>query len=259
MSKQEKAMLLSTKLVAADTYELVIETKSAKKDAIPGQFVHIQVPNRPDLLLRRPISINSIDTRNSTITLIVQVKNEGTKVLCSLKPNTIIDVVGPVGRGFFLHKDAKRVAVLGGGIGVAPLRYLIERNQNVEFYSFLGFRNKKYVYQSELFNNLSNLYTHTDDGSTGTKGFATDTLDKMLGSQKFDAVYACGPTPMFKTLKNVMEKYPEVECYISMEERMGCGIGGCKVCVCKTIDNGEENYKAVCQDGPVFDIRKVVL
>lgn len=259
MSTNEKAMLLSTKLVAQDTYEMIIETKNAKRDAIPGQFVHVQVPNRPDLLLRRPISINSIDTRTSTMTLIVQVKGEGTKMLCSLSPHTILDVVGPVGRGFFLDKNTKRVAILGGGIGVAPLRYLMERYPKVEFHSFLGFRNKKFIYQSDIFNKISSMYMHTDDGSAGEKGFATDTLDSMLSSQKFDAVYACGPTPMFKALKDVITKHPDVKCYISMEERMGCGIGGCKVCVCKTIDDGQENYKAVCQDGPVFDIRKVVL
>jgi dihydroorotate dehydrogenase electron transfer subunit len=259
MSRHEKAMLLSTKLVAADTYEMVIETKNAKTEAVPGQFVHIQVPNRPDLLLRRPISINSVDTKTSTITLIIQAKKEGTRILCNLAPNTILDMIGPVGRGFFLRKEAARVALVGGGIGVAPLRYLIERYPKVEFHSFLGYRNKKYVYQAQIFNKLSSMHMHTDDGSMGTKGFATDTLDVMLNNHKFDAVYACGPTPMFAALKKVMEKHPEVECYISLEERMGCGIGGCKVCVCKTNDDGIEDYKKVCQDGPVFDIRKVVL
>lgn len=191
--------------------------------------------------------------------MIVQVKSQGTRVLCNLSHHTILDIVGPVGRGFVLSKDAKRVAVVGGGIGVAPLRYLIERYPKVQFHSLLGFKSKKYIYQSQIFNKISNLHIHTDDGSTGTKGFAINTLDIMLSGQKFDAVYACGPTPMFKALKDMMDKHADIPCYISMEERMGCGIGGCKVCVCKTIDNGVENYKTVCQDGPVFDIRKVVL
>ena len=259
MSRHEKAMLISTKLVAVDTYELIIEAKGAKREAVPGQFVHIQVPNRPDLLLRRPVSINYVDTKNSTITLIIQAQKEGTKILCNLAPLTILDVIGPVGKGFFLSKEAKRVAIVGGGIGVAPLRYLIERYPKVEFDSFLGFINKKYIYQSQIFNKISNLYMHTDDGSIGTKGFATNTLDEMLSKQQYDAVYACGPIPMFRALKDIMDKHPDVDCFISMEERMGCGIGGCKVCVCKTIEKDEENYKKVCQDGPVFDIRKVVL
>ena len=258
MSRHEKAMLLSSEKVATDTYEMVIETINAKRHAIPGQFVHIQVPNRPDFLLRRPISINSLDTSTSTITLIVQAKKEGTRVLCNLPPNTILDVIGPVGRGFFAHKDAKKIAVVGGGIGIAPLRYLIERNPGVEFHSFLGFRNKQFVYQESIFKKISNLYLHTDDGTAGKKGFATDTLHQMLKEENFDAVYACGPAPMFRSLKNVISNF-DVPCFISMEERMGCGIGGCKVCVCKIEEDGEINHKKVCQDGPVFDIRKVVL
>ena len=258
MSRYEKAMLLSSEKVAADTFEMVLETRNAKRDAIPGQFMHLQVPDRPDILLRRPISINSVDTSESTITLIIQAKKEGTRILCEQKPNTILDVIGPVGTGFFMHKDFRKVAVVGGGIGVAPLRYLIERNPSVDFYSFLGFRNKHFVYQSSIFKRNSNLHLYTDDGSAGKKGVPTDALDQMLKTEHFDAVYACGPVPMFRSLKNIILKH-EIPCYISMEERMGCGMGGCMVCVCKVEEEGSTDYKKVCQDGPVFDIRKVVL
>jgi len=258
MSRHEKAMLLSSEKVATDTYEMVLETVNAKRDAIPGQFLHLLVPDRPDILLRRPISINSLDTSASTITLIVQAKKEGTRILCEQKSNTILDVIGPVGRGFVMHKDARKVAVVGGGIGVAPLRYLIERNPYVDFHSFLGFRSKQYIYQASIFKKISELHLYTDDGSAGKKGFATDALDQMLKTEHFDAVYACGPTPMFQALKTVVLKH-NVPCFISMEERMGCGIGGCKVCVCKVEEEGNTEYQKVCQDGPVFDIRKVVL
>jgi len=258
MTKHEQGMLLYTEKVALDTYELVIEASNAKRNVVPGQFVHLQVPKRPDLLMRRPISINTVDKTESTYKLIVQAYGEGTKVLCSLPPNTILDIVGPVGRGFFLHKDAKKVAVVGGGLGVAPLRYLIEKYPEMHFSSFLGFRSKKHAYQIPVFKSISDLYLHTDDGSSGKKGFATDTLENMLKTEHFDAVCACGPTPMFRTLQSIMSKY-DIPCYISMEERMGCGIGACKTCVCKTVEDGIEDYKKVCQDGPVFDIGKVVL
>ncbi len=259
MSRHKKNMMLSSQKVAEDTYEMIIESDNAKRHAVPGQFLHLQIPGRPDLLLRRPISINSVNTSNSTYTLIIQAKGEGTKILCKIPSNTILDVIGPVGKGFFLHKDAKKVAVIGGGIGVAPLRYLIEKYPDVEFHSFLGFRSKKFAYQIPVFKEISKLHLYTDDGTIGKKGFATDALDNALSKDKFDAVYGCGPAPMFKALKKVMDKYPDVPCYISMEERMGCGIGGCKVCVCKIQDNDETDYKKVCQDGPVFNIRKVVL
>lgn len=258
MPTTQKAMLISSTKVALDTYEMVLEMENAKRGAIPGQFVHIQIPNRPDLLMRRPISVNSIDTSTGTITLIVQTKKTGTKVLCEQPPNTILDVIGPVGRGFVLHKDTKKVAIVGGGIGIAPLRYLIEQNPQIEFYSFLGYRSKKYAYQIPVFKDISTLYLHTDDGSAGRKGFPTDTLDKMMISEHFDAICACGPIPLLKSLDKIANKY-NVPCYISMEERMGCGIGACKVCVCETKIAGEKDYKTVCLDGPVFDIREVVL
>ena len=258
MARYNKAMLISSTKVAVDTYEMVLDMESAKRDAIPGQFVHVQIPNRPDMLTRRPISINSIDTSSGTMTLIVQAKKEGTKVLCEQPPNTILDVIGPVGRGFMLHKDVKKVAIVGGGIGVAPLRYLIERNPQIEFYSFIGYRSKKFAYQVPIFKEISTLYLHTDDGTAGRKGFATDTLEKMMQTEHFDAICACGPVPMFKSLEKVVSKY-EVSCYISLEERMGCGIGACKVCVCETKAHGEKDYKTVCGDGPVFDIKEVVL
>lgn len=258
MGKHQKAMIVSTERVAVNTYQMIIETDNAKREAMPGQFLHVQIPNRPDLLMRRPISINSLDTSSSTISLIIQSKGAGTKALCELPQNSILDIIGPIGKGFVMLKDARKVAVIGGGIGVAPLRYLIEQNPNVAFYSLLGFRSKKYSYQIPIFKKLSSLYLHTDDGTAGKKGFATDTLERLMEVEHFDAIYACGPTLMFKSLQKVVAP-TTVPCYASLEQRMGCGIGGCKVCVCKIREGTLYDHKKVCQDGPVFDIRKVIL
>ncbi|MCK5129358.1 MAG: dihydroorotate dehydrogenase electron transfer subunit [Clostridiales bacterium] len=249
--------ITSNELVADDTY--LMQFECVTKNATPGQFVHLRVTGRDDLILRRPISINSIDTKNNIIKLIIQAKGEGTKALCVLKAGDVMDIISPTGRGYMLSKKVKKAAVIGGGIGVAPLKYLIEYYKNVEFDSYLGFRSDCYAYQLDEFKALSNkLYVCTDDGTYGEKGFVTNRLDMNLEKEQYDVVLACGPKPMLGSLKKVIDKH-KVPCFVSLEERMGCGIGLCKVCVCKTQEDGEENYERVCLDGPVFDINKVVL
>lgn len=255
--KYDNAEIVSNKLVAENTY--LMEFKCNTKNIIPGQFVHIKVTGRSDLLLRRPISINTVDTEKSTISLIIQAKGEGTKALCALKTGDTIDVLSSAGFGFMLPKSIKKVAVVGGGIGVAPLRYVIEYYKDKAFDSYIGFRSERFAYQIDKFTEISdNTYVCTDDGTVGEKGFVTNVLDKNLETTKYDVVLACGPKPMLGALKKVVTKH-NVPCLVSLEERMGCGIGTCKVCVCKTEKDGEEDYKRVCLDGPVFNINEVVL
>lgn len=259
MIKQQKAIIISNDKVALNTYCMVIKCPTAALPVRPGQFMHIQVPNRRDLLLRRPISINSVDKTNSTMSLIIQSKGEGTKHLCKLPKDTELDIIGPVGMGFTMPTDAKKVAVIGGGIGVAPLRYLIERYKDVEFDAYVGFRDESCAYQIDEFKAVCNEYILTsDDGSIGIKGFATNILAQNIPSKNYDMIFACGPLPMVKALKRTLEPF-DVPCQISLEERMGCGIGGCKVCVCKIKDGDGFEHKKVCQDGPVFNIEEVIV
>ncbi len=253
----QNSKVVSNKRVAENTY--LFEFEHDSKKAIPGQFVHIKVPNRNDLLLRRPISVNSYDAKNNIIKLIIQTKGEGTQVICSLKTGDTIDYISPAGRGFLLGNKIKKAAVIGGGIGVAPLKYVMEYYNDIEFDSYIGFRNEKLIYQLDDFEKLtSNLYVCTDDGSYGEEGFVTDILDNNIKNKNYDIILACGPKPMLNSLKTVIDRH-KIPCLVSLEERMGCGIGICKVCVCKTHENNEDDYKRVCIDGPVFDINKVVL
>lgn len=255
--KYEKCKVVSNELVATDTY--LLEFECSTKNLWPGQFVHIKAYGRSDLLLRRPISVNSVDFNKSTLKLIVQSKGEGTQAICKVQMGDYLDVISPCGKGFLLNKKIKKAAVIGGGIGVAPLKYAIEYYKDIEFDSFIGFRSKEYAYQLDEFKTISkNTYVCTDDGTLGTKGFVTMDLDKSLETEEYDVVIACGPKPMLKSLKTVIDKH-NVPCLVSLEERMGCGIGICKVCVCKTKKNGEENHERVCMEGPVFDINEVVL
>ncbi len=254
--KYEKCMVVSNEKVAKDTYQLEYECDT--QNIVPGQFAHLKVMGRSDLLLRRPISINTVDFDKSTIKLIVQAKGEGTRAICDLHEGDYIDVLSPCGKGFMLGKDITKAAVIGGGIGVAPLRYAIEYYKDIEFDSYIGFRSHEYAYQVEDIRKISKAsFICTDDGTRGEKNFVTAVLERNLEKESYDVVLACGPKPMLKVLKDVIQEH-DVPCLVSLEERMGCGTGICKVCVCKTIRGGEENYECVCMDGPVFDINEVV-
>jgi len=255
--KYDKCKVVSNELVATDTYLLEFECNT--KNIWPGQFAHIKAFGRSDLLLRRPISVNSVDYEKSTLKLIIQSKGEGTQALCKVKKGEYIDVISPCGKGFLLKKEIKKVAVVGGGIGVAPLKYTIEYYKDIAFDSYIGFRSKEFAYQLDEFKEISSrAYICTDDGSLGTKGFVTSMLDHNIEKKGYDIILACGPKPMLKSLKQVIDKH-DVPCLVSLEERMGCGIGICKTCVCKTVKDGEENYERVCMEGPVFEINEVVL
>jgi len=258
MLKYSIAKIIINQKVAEDTYYLQIETEAAFGPVRPGQFCHIKVPGRNELLLRRPISINTCDRKKGTLSFIVQAKGAGTKELCSLLPGTSLDVLGPLGRGFTMPEGAKRAALVGGGIGAAPLRYIMERWNHVSYDSFIGFRNASLVYQHQEFAGLSeNLYLLTDDGSAGAKGFATECLREKLIKEKYDIIFSCGPMPMLKSLQRVLDG-SGIPCEVSLEQRMGCGIGACKVCVCQIMLEGQSDYRKVCTDGPVFELSKVV-
>ena len=255
--KYERCKVVSNEQVAKDTY--LLEYECDTKNLWPGQFAHLRAWGRSDLLLRRPISVNSVDFKKSTIKLIIQSKGEGTKAICQVKSGDYVDVVSPCGKGFLLNKNIKRAAVVGGGIGVAPLKYAIEYYKDIMFDSYIGFRSREYAYQTDDFREISqNTYVCTDNGTLGEKNFVTAVLDRNLEKEGYDIILACGPKPMLKSLKAVTDKH-NVPCLVSLEERMGCGIGICKTCVCKTVKGGEENYERVCMEGPVFDINEVVL
>ncbi len=252
-----RCKIVSNRPVARDTYELVLDCPSVAGKAQPGNFVHIKVPENGALLMRRPISIHQIDGERGWITLIIQQKGEGTARIVQAAAGQSLDVLGPLGNGFPLPEGARRCALVGGGIGCAPLYTVAQAHPDVQFDSYLGFRNQAYIYGEAAFSQATNLRLATDDGSAGFHGRVTELLEEALKADGYDAVYACGPTPMFKALAQVMAKYPEIPCYVSLEERMGCGIGGCAVCTCKILSEDGWHYKRVCKDGPVFGIREV--
>lgn len=217
-----------------------------------GQFLHINCGK--GTLLRRPISI--CDTDGDSVRFIFEVKGGGTTQLAETKIGDMIDVLGPLGNGFDTT-NAENAVVIGGGIGVFPLFKLTKTLNNPTV--FLGFRSKdRVVLEDEFKAAAPDTAICTDDGSYGYNGFAVELLKKHLAENKCGIIYSCGPMPMLRAVKKIAHD-ANVKCQISLEQRMGCGIGACLVCSCETKLEGTEKYAKVCKDGPVFWADEVTL
>lgn len=240
-------------------YKMTIRSEYIAQNASAGQFVNVKCSEGIQALLRRPISICSVDKERNTVDIVFQVKGIGTEVLSTKQPGDAVDLIAPLGKGFDISKENKKIAVVGGGIGIFPLLYILKEQQNAEKTAFLGFRSKDYAVMTDAFENVSDkLYITTDDGSVGQKGLVVDQLEEYLKENKIDVIYTCGPTPMLKSVVEIADRY-NIPCQVSMEQRMGCGIGACLVCACKTRLGDEWEYSHVCKDGPVFWSHEVVL
>jgi dihydroorotate dehydrogenase electron transfer subunit len=250
------ATILKNIQIASGIFEMVLRFDGGVKDFQPGQFAHMKLPSET-MLLRRPISFNHVDFENGSASLVYQIKGKGTKLMSTLKKGERLDALAPLGRGFWKPEGMKKAALVGGGMGAAPLRMLPEAWPDAVFDVFLGFRSEGYAYQLKEFDALAqNVALCSDDGTAGEKGFVTCLFDRTTFAWKYDSVFACGPAPMLKELKAVIQG-TDIPCQVSLEERMGCGIGACLVCNCKVKGNGAWHYRRVCRDGPVFDISEV--
>lgn len=249
--------VIANQPLATGIFSMVVRAAGDLPAVLPGQFGHIKVPGSDALLLRRPISFNRVDRETRTLEMVYQVKGEGTQRLSTLQPGAAIDMLAPLGRPFAVEPRVRKAAIVGGGIGAAPLMMLLEAYPDVAFDTFLGFRSREFAYQLEEFQALSRrLILCSDDGTLGEQGFVTDALAQAMAAEAYDCVYACGPTPMLRSLQKVMAGN-DVPCLVSLEERMGCGHGACLVCNCKIKKGDEWHYRRVCADGPVFPLREV--
>ena len=250
--------VLSNKQIAQGIYEMVLQYPEVfEQMPLPGQFIHIKVPESAGIL-RRPISINTVDVANHTITIAYQVKGKGTTAMSGFKVGDSVDVFGFLGHGYSMPHGTKKVLLIGGGIGIAPLLYCAEYwKDDVTFDAILGYRCSDVSYQIEDLEAVcGNVYVACDDGTIGEQGFVSDLLIKNIDYIKPDLIMACGPTPMLKAIVKLTQEY-NIPCQISLEERMGCGMGACLVCNCKIITEDGWEYKRVCADGPVFNASEV--
>ena len=218
-----------------------------------GQFGDIAVGGTH--LLRRPIAICKVE--DDTVTFCYQVKGEGTQKLKTMGAGTQLNVLMPLGNGFYVEEGEKTVALVGGGVGIFPLISVLRQYAGEkEIFAYMGYRNAGAVCGVEEFAKAHKFVAVTDDGSYGAKmnsvqAFAED----LKNGYRPDVVLSCGPLPMLRALKTVANEYG-LNCYVSLEERMGCGIGACLVCVCD-LTNGAR--ARVCKDGPVFHANEVEL
>lgn len=250
---QEVFKIQSIEQLNPTTFRFVIDCPSIAKESWCGRFVNVYCDGKT---LRRPISISEIDKEAGTITFVFEVRGEGTKWISERKVGDTLDILGPLGNGFFPDKE-KRAIFVGGGIGCPPmLGAAQEYGKNAEV--ILGFRSKENMILLEDFQKAAkDVSVATNDGSFGVKGFVTDILKEKLSENENAVVYACGPMPMLRGIAQLCGEL-NVQCFVSLEERMGCGIGACLACACEIHDKTGKHVLHVCKNGPVFDASEVV-
>ena len=261
MAYREKVTIVRADEIATDIYEMCFSTENIAKEAKPGQFVSVY-SNDGSRLLPRPISLCGIDREAGTLRLVYRVTGEktGTEEFSKLEAGDTIRIMGPLGNGFTVE-PGKKAFLIGGGIGVPPMLQLakeIKASGAAEFQTIMGYRNAQ-TFLLDEFKEQGDAFAATEDGSVGTKGNVIDAI-KSLGL-KADVIYACGPTPMLHALKEYAEGQ-NMECYVSMEERMACGIGACLACVCNSTEKDAHSNvknKRICKEGPVFNAKEVEL
>lgn len=242
------ALIRSNEKIAKDVFRMVLES-DLSSELLPGHFVNIQVEGH---FLRRPVSVSSIDA--GSFTIIYKVIGSGTETISKYKSGENINLIGALGRFFSIHEDLDRVLLIGGGVGVPPLYEVAKRYRvlDKEVVAVLGFRSQEDVFLKEEFEALGvKVFISTDDGRAGYHGNVIDCIKE--NGIDIDYVYCVGPKPMLKACQENYEKG-----YVSLEERMACGMGACMGCVCKD-RNQEGKYYRVCKEGPVFEIGKVII
>ena len=249
--KRETVTVVSQEQLADGIFSMWIQTEAAKT-ARPGQFISMYT-NDGSKLLPRPISICEIDTETSKLRVVYRVTAEktGTEQFSKMKAGDTLPIIGPLGNGFPLEAGkGKRAFLIGGGIGVPPILELAKQ-LDCEKQIIMGYRDAD-TFLKEQFEENGTVYISTEDGSVGTKGNVMDAIRE--NGLEADIIYACGPTPMLRAIKQYAEEQG-IECYISLEERMACGIGACLAGVCQSKEKDHHsnvNNKRICKDGPVF-------
>lgn len=249
MEFREKVRIVRQEQLSLDVYSLWIETKDIAVNAKPGQFVSVY-SNDGSRLLPRPISI--CETEGNNLRMVYRVVGKGTEEFSGYKAGDTLDVLGPLGNGYTL--DTRKAILLGGGIGIPPMLELAKR-LNCQKSIVLGYRDVLFL--NEEFEPFGDVYIATEDGSAGTRGNVLDAIREQ--GITGEVIYACGPKPMLRAIKAFAEENG-MEAFISLEEKMACGIGACLACVCKTkdVDSHSHVHNArICKEGPVFNAKEV--
>ena len=238
------------KFLNSSFFKLKLKSKKTLPEINPGQFVEVQVNSDSKVLLRRPISINDVDSQTNEISLIIQTVGQGTKELAKINEGEEINLVYPLGNGFNI--EGENPLLVGGGVGIAPLLYLAKNFyvKGIKPKVLLGFRSQEQMIDLKEYEKYADVYISTQDGSVGSKGLVTE---NEIFTQSYDTIYTCGPTPMMKAISDYSLKN-NIKCYASLENKMACGIGACLCCV----QNTTEGHKCTCTEGPVFNVKDII-
>ena len=258
MKKKITATVLSQKEIAPRIFDMWIATELAAC-AKAGQFIGVYPKDR-STLLPRPISICQVNDKKDALRIVYRIAGQGTAEFSSYCEGDSVEILGTLGNGFPTEAaEGKKVFLMGGGIGIPPMLELArELPASTEKQIIVGYRDDQLFLKEDLEKN-GTVYIATEDGSVGTKGNVIDAIKE--NALEADVIYACGPMPMLRALKSYATEH-DMDCFVSMEERMACGIGACLACVCKTKDkdaHSNVNNKRICKEGPVFDAKEVEL
>lgn len=254
---REQAVVLSQEQIAAQIFSMWIQTEKIAAHAVPGQFISVY-SNDSGRILPRPISICETDKEKGRLRIVYRVAGKGTEEFSQCKAGDCLDVLGPLGNGFPLErcKQGKKAFLIGGGIGIPPMVQLAKELEG-EVQVVAGYRDELFLTGELKAHGM--FYVATEDGSAGTKGNVLDCIREH--GLHADVIFACGPAPMLRAIKAYAEKN-EIECWVSMEEKMACGIGACLACVCgsKEVDaHSKVHNKRICKEGPVFRAEDIEL
>lgn len=263
-------VILGNRCAAPDHFLLSVRLPLTFSTPLPGQFVMIREPVIREPLLSRPLSVFGFERHedHGVLDLLFRASGRGTTLLARLKPGEELAVLGPLGRGFTLPSGIRQVLFVAGGVGVAPLVYLLhsgllapEAGHGIRKNFYLGARSAELLTGIEWLRDFCELGICTDDGSKGYHGPVTAIVKRDI--DRYDPgetiIYGCGPAPMIRALGALLGEHP-ITCQVSLEERMACGLGACLGCaVAIRGPEGKKEYRRVCRDGPVFDLREVLL
>lgn len=242
--------IISQEMISPDIYSMWLSAGEIAGQAVPGQFISLYCEDS-GRILPRPISICEIDKEKGALRIVYRIAGAGTTEFSKKQPGETIDILGPLGNGFPMEETrGKKVFLMGGGIGIPPMLETAKQCQG-EVTVIAGYRDKNVFLREEL-EKAGKFVIATEDGSLGTKGNVMDAIRE--NHLEADLIFACGPAPMLRAIKAYAQEQ-EIPCYISMEERMACGIGACLACVCKSKEvdaHSQVHNKRICKDGPVF-------
>ena len=244
------ANIVSQQELYDQVFQLVVKAPEVAALAEAGQFVQLRILNS-SCLLRRPVGIAAADKEKGTVAFIYRVVGKGTKAISELKAGDTINVLGPLGNGF--DTTAKKPLIVGGGMGLSPVLFYAAVMQGKADVLMGGTTAGELFWQDLFTGKVQEIFCTTDDGSLGTKGFTTTLLPELLEKKDYDLVVACGPEIMMKGIAKIAKEHG-LRCQVSLEKRMGCGLGACLSC---SIDTTDGKRKKVCKDGPVFEAGEV--